>query len=382
MSSKYYRSTILDVDLEKIGHNLKEFERLKPNQSMIAVLKANGYGLGSTALAEYLSDQGVDFFAVATLDEAIELRMHGIKDKILVLGAIIPKDINKAIQHRVAVTAPSLDWVKQAKEKVKTKYEKEVWMHIKVNNGFNRQGVNDVSEIKEMIKEIKSFDYFKYEGIYSHFSSANEENDKTQIEYQRFLDIIEPLEKPPYIHIQNTAGALSMEADVCNAMRVGIGLLGYYPSNYVKRVSGAQLKPSVQLRTRVLDEQLLNPNDRVGYGQTYEASEKEKIAILPIGYADGFIRAMNGFHVFVGDTPCEVVGRVCMDLTMIRVPETVKIGDEVLIISDDYDAQNSLDNYATHMDSITYESLCLISRRVPRRYRLNGEQFVNNDVLK
>lgn len=382
MSSKYYRSTIMEVDLERIEHNLNEYKRIMPNKQMIAVIKANGYGLGGTVLAEFLSEKGVDFFAVATLDEAIELRMHGIRDKILVLGAIIPKDINKAIQHRVAVTAPSLNWVKEAKSKVKDKYEKEVWIHIKVNNGFNRQGTGDVEELKQMVSEIKDFKHFKYEGLYSHFSSANEDNDKTAVEYERFKAIIEELEHPPYVHIQNTAGSLTVDASVCNAMRIGLGLIGYYPSDFIRQSTDAKLRAAVQLKTKVLDEQFLDENDVVGYGQTYQAQSKEKIVILPIGYADGFTRHMKGYNVMINDEACEVVGNVCMDMTMVRVPEVVQIGDEVTIVSNEDSHTNSLYIYAEHMDSITYEALCLISRRVPRKYVYGDSEFVNNDVLK
>lgn len=382
MSERYYRSTVMDIDLEAIEHNFKEFSHTHPDKTMIAVIKANGYGLGSTVIAEFLSRIGVQFFAVATLDEAIELRMQGIRDKILVLGIINPKDINKAIQHRIAVTAPSLDWVKKARANVKDKYEKEVWIHVKVNNGFNRLGTNDVEELTQMIVEIKQSKYFKYEGIYSHFSSADEDNTQTEEEYNRFMGIVNQLERPPFVHTQNTGGALRIKAEECTAMRIGLGLYGYYPSDYLKTVTDVKLRPSVQLKTKVIDEQLLNPGDGVGYGQTYQADAPTKIAVLPIGYADGFTRQMSGYKVMVNDTLCEVVGRVCMDITMVAVPDDVQIGDTVTIISDDSAMENSMEHYAQHMRSITYESLCLMSRRIPRKYHYETRVSVNNDVLK
>lgn len=381
MSDRYYRSTVLDVNLEAIEHNFKEISHLHPDKTMIAVIKANGYGLGSTVIAEFLSELGVSFFAVATLDEAIELRMQGIRDKILVLGIINPEDINKAIQHRVAVTAPSLDWVKKAKAYVGDKYDKEVWIHIKVNNGFNRIGTNDVEELKQMITEIKDSEYFKYEGVFAHFSSADIDNNQTEVEYERFLNIVSQLEKPAFIHAQNTGGALRMKAQECTAMRIGLGLYGYYPSDFVKASTTVSLKPSITLKTKVIDEQFLQPGDCVGYGQTYEAQEPTKIAVLPIGYADGFTRQMSGYSVMAGDVMCEVVGRVCMDITMIKVPENVQIGDTVTIISNNSTAENSLDNYSLHRNSITYESLCLLSKRIPRKYHYESKLSVSNDVL-
>src|SRR5699024_225642 len=126
MSDKYYRNTVLDVNLEAIEKNFRAIQCLNPEKTLIAVVKANSYGLGAT------------FFAVATLDEAIDLRMHGIKEKILVLGIINPVNINKAIQHRIAVTAPNLTWLEQAKNEVNDKYDKKVWIHVKVNTGMNR----------------------------------------------------------------------------------------------------------------------------------------------------------------------------------------------------------------------------------------------------
>lgn len=382
MSKRYYRSTVMDINLEAIEHNFKEFSRIHQDKTMIAVIKANGYGLGSTVIAEFLSGIGVQFFAVATLDEAIELRMHGIRDKILVLGIINPKDINKALQHRIAVTAPSLDWVKKARSNVKDKYEKEVWIHIKVNNGFNRLGTSDVEELAQMIVEIKASKYFKYEGIYSHFSSADEDNAQTEDEYNRFMNIVNQLERPTFVHTQNTGGALRIKAEECTAMRIGIGLYGYYPSDYVNSITDVQLRPSVRLKTKIIDEQLVNPGDGVGYGQTYQPVNSTKIAVLPIGYADGFTRQMSGYKVMVNDTLCEVVGRVCMDIIMIRVPNNVQVGDTVTIISDDPLMDNSMEHYAKHMHSISYEALCLMSRRIPRKYHYESRISVNNDVLK
>lgn len=382
MSDRYYRSTTIDVDLEAIEHNFKEFSQLHPDKTMIAVIKANGYGLGSTEIAEFLSGAGVQFFAVATLDEAIELRMHGIREKILVLGIINPKDINKAIQHRIAVTAPGLHWVKKANAHVKNKYDKEVWIHIKVNNGFNRLGTHNVEELAQMIDEIKQSKFFKYEGIYSHFSSADEDNTQTDEEYRRFINIVNQLERPLFVHAQNTAGSLRMNAEECTAIRVGLGLYGYYPSAHVKTLNRVSLRPSVQLKTKVIDEQYLDAGEGVGYGQTYHPDEPVKIAVLPIGYADGFTRHMSGYRVMVNDTLCEVVGRVCMDITMIKVPDSVKIGDTVTIISNDSTMENSLDKYALHMNSITYEALCLLSKRIPRKYHYETKVTLRNDVLK
>ncbi|CAM4337114.1 alanine racemase [Lacicoccus alkaliphilus] len=382
MSERYYRSTLVNVDLEAVHHNYKVIQGRHPAKTFIAVVKANGYGLGSNTVAGYLADRGVGYFAVATLDEAIDLRMHGTKEKILVLGRIDPGDINKAIQHRVAVTAADLDWVREAISNVDDTYDKEVWIHIKVNTGMNRYGTKDVAEIRTMIGEINSFDRFIYEGIFSHMTSADEDRDITDQEIEAFRAIINQVERPRYVHIQNSAGALCYDVDFCNALRIGISLYGYYPSPETKAATDIRLKPSIELTARVAAIHKLAPGDSVSYGRTYTAEQEETIATLPVGYADGFIRKMSGYAVEVGGSQCPVVGRVCMDSTMARVPEGTKVGDVACIISYDADAPQSMDVYSEYVDTIPYESLTLLSRRIPRHYKGEGTDFIYNEVLK
>lgn len=382
MSERYYRDTLVHVDLEAIHHNYKMIQGKHPDKTFIAVVKADGYGLGSDTVAHYLSERGVGYFAVATLDEAIDLRMHGIKDKILVLGIINPKDINKAIQHRIAISAPGLDWIKSAKSHVDDKYEKEVWIHIKVNTGMNRYGTKDADEIKEMIEEINDFERFIYEGIFSHLTSADVDNESSQKEIDLFQNIVAQIQTPEYVHIQNSAGALCYDVDFCNAMRIGISLYGYYTSPYVKSTSSITLKPAIDLTTKVTALHKLKSAESVGYGRTYTAENDETIATLPIGYADGFIRARTGSKVEINGHQCPVVGRVCMDSIMIRVPDDIKIGDEAYLINKDPESSQSMEIYSDYTETIPYESLTLLSRRIPRYYQGEDVDFVYNEVLK
>lgn len=382
MSERYYRDTLVHVDLEAIHQNYKMIRSKHPGKTFIAVVKADSYGLGSDTVAHYLSKRGVEYFAVATLDEAIDLRMHGIKEKILVLGVINPKDINKAIQHRIAITAPGLDWIKSAKSHVDDKYEKKVWIHIKVNTGMNRYGTKDVGEIKEMIEEINNFERFIYEGIFSHLTSADMDNDSSQREIDTFQSTVDQIQKPEYVHIQNSAGALCYDVDFCNAMRIGISLYGYYTSPYVKSSSEIDLKPAIDLTTKVAALHNLKSGESVSYGRTYTAQNDETIATLPIGYADGFIRARTGSNVEINGHQCPVVGRVCMDSIMVKVPDDTKIGDMAYIIKKDPDSQQSMDVYSEYTETIPYESLTLLSRRIPRHYQGEDVDFVYNEVLK
>ena len=382
MSDKYYRNTVLDVNLRAIEKNYRAVQGINPEKTLIAVVKANAYGLGAKEVSEHLAEAGAAFFAVATLDEAIDLRMHGIKQKILVLGTISPEHINKAIQHRIAVTAPNLEWVKEAKNEVNDTYDKEVWIHIKVNTGMNRYGTSDIDEIKEMIEEINSFSRFIYEGIYSHFTSSDEDNEVTDEQFGLFKNIVSEVERPEYVHISNSGGALTLKEDFTNAIRTGIALYGYYPSIWTASVTSVGLTPSVKLSTEISAVHQLEQGESVSYGRKYTAASKETVATLPIGYADGLLRRHTGYKVQLeGGPECEIIGTICMDALMIRVPEHTDAGENVIIIDDLQESGQSMESYSEYTGTISYESLCAFGRRIPRRYTGKNIELIYNEVI-
>lgn len=382
MSDKYYRNTVLDVNLEAIEKNFRAIQGLNPEKTLIAVVKANSYGLGSKAVSEHLAQTGATFFAVATLDEAIDLRMHGIKEKILVLGIINPEHINKAIQHRIAVTAPGLDWVRQAENEVNDKYDKAVWIHIKVNTGMNRYGTADVQEIAEMINEINHFTRFIYEGIFSHFTSSDEDEAVTAAEFNSFKNIVNQVERPEYVHISNSGGALTLKEDFTTAVRSGIALYGYYPSKSVEAGTRAVLRPAARLSSEIVAVHHLQPGESVSYGRKYTAKHNETVATLPIGYADGLLRHHSGYKVKLeGGTDCEIVGTICMDALIIKVPEGTNAGDKVIIIEDEKNSGQSMESYSSYTGTISYESLCALGRRLPRRYSGKDVELIYNEVI-
>ena len=352
------------------------------NKTVISVIKANGYGLGSVRIAQHLMENGASFFAVATLDEAIESRMHGIKAKILILGVIPPKDINKAIQHRVALTVPSKSWLKESIKNISDENEKALWLHLKLDTGMGRLGMKDVEEYKEVVDIISKYDQLVFEGVYTHFACADEPGDSMATQYQKFKELVEQVEKPTYIHTQNSAGALLMDGQFCNAIRLGISLYGYYPSEYVKENVKVHLKPSAQLVSEIVQTKTLNVGDSVSYGSTYTATEPTRIAVLPIGYADGYLRSMQGSCVNVNGHQCEVIGRVCMDQTMVKIPDTVKVGDKVILLDNHVDTDQSVEALAKQQDTINYEVLCNLSRRLPRIYHIEDNTEITNELLK
>ncbi|WP_338594663.1 alanine racemase [Staphylococcus haemolyticus] len=382
MSDKFYRSTYLNVDLSAILNNYNTVRTLHSDKTVIPVVKANSYGLGSVKIAQHLMNNGADFFAVATLDEAIELRMHGINAQILILGVIPLEDINKAIQHRVALTVPSLQWLQHSIELISDDNEKNLWLHVKLDTGMGRLGIKSLEEYKEVIDLIQSHPHLVFEGVYTHFANADEPGDSMDNQYEQFETLVTQAEKPKFIHSQNSAGSLLRNFELCNAVRLGISLYGYYPSAYVKEKVETELQPSAQLLTQVVQTKYLKVGESLSYGSTYTATEDIKIAILPIGYADGYLRSMQGAFVNVKGHQCEVIGRVCMDQMIIKVPDDVKERDTVTLLDNAYDSPQSAETLAQKQDTISYEVLCNLGRRLPRIYQVDDEMHVTNELLK
>ncbi|MFD3221620.1 alanine racemase [Staphylococcus saprophyticus] len=382
MSDKYYRSTYVNVDLNAIVANFQVFQKLHPNKTVMPVVKANGYGLGSIKVARQLMDNGAEFFAVATLDEAIELRIHGIDAKILVLGVIPTEHINKAIQHRVAITVPSKSWLVEAVKEIPESNEKDLWIHVKLDTGMGRLGMKTAEEYKEVIELINGHSHLIFEGVFTHFACADEPGDSMNRQQTMFEEIVGQADKPDYIHSQNSAGALMKDTQFCNAVRVGISLYGYYPSAYVKSNVKVHLKPSAQWISEIVQTKLLHAGESVSYGSVYTADEKTKIGVIPVGYADGYPRMMKGFSVNVNGKQCEVIGKVCMDQTIIKIPDEIQVGDKVIIMDHHSDTPQSAEALAHQQQTINYEVLCRLSRRLPRVYHSSKDLEIRNELLK
>lgn len=382
MSDKYYRSTYVNVDLNAIVSNFQVFQKLHPHKTVMPVVKANGYGLGSIKIARQLMEYGAEFFAVATLDEAIELRMHGITAKILVLGVIPTDSISKAIQHRIAITVPSKEWLQQAIQEISESNEKDLWLHLKLDTGMGRLGIKSVDEYKAIIDLIHQHEHLIFEGVFTHFACADEPGDSMNQQQAQFETMVSQAEQPDYIHSQNSAGALMKDTQFCNAVRVGISLYGYYPSEYVQSNVKVHLKPSAQWISEIVQTKWLQPGESVSYGSVYTAEETTKIGIIPVGYADGYPRLMRGFSVNVNGHQCEVIGKVCMDQIIIKVPEAIQAGDKVIIMDHHSDSPQSAEALASQQQTINYEVLCRLSRRLPRIYHGSEDLEIRNELLK
>lgn len=367
------RPTKLRVDLDALFNNYNKLNSLNIEKIGLAVVKADSYGLGAKVIARHLYENGVRHFATATLEEALELK-DIIKDSmILVLGVINPLNVKYAVENNISLTCPSREWLEDALLQIQG-FDKKLKIHVKIDTGMGRIGASELEELEE-INNLLASEKIDFEGIFSHYSNADGENDNYdnyQTEnFERSIKVF--THKPKYIHIENSAGTVkySDREDQYNLSRIGITLYGCYPSENIEKLDKIKLESVASLVSKVTHVKKFSKGQRLGYGISYEAKEDEYIATIPVGYADGILRRAQGFKIKVGLENCEIVGRVCMDQLMVRCSESIKVGDDVLIFGENNGQKISVDDFATYQDTISYEIFCCINKRVPRVYYKN-----------
>jgi alanine racemase len=370
----FYRDTWAEVDLDCISANVASIKKHLPQDvNVIAVVKANAYGHGDIQIAETALEAGAAYLAVAFMDEAIALRNKGIVAPILVLGATRPEDIQVAAKFDITITVFQKEWLQEAVKYV-NKNDK-IPLHIKVDTGMGRIGTRNLTELTAIEQIICENDQFVFEGIYTHFATADE-MDETYFRQQLalFESMINGLkEQPMYIHSSNSAAALRYPNAYFNAVRIGIAMYGLTPSLEMESEIPFPLREAFSLRSRLVHVKKLQKGEKVSYGATYETGEEEWIGTIPIGYADGWIRKLQGQEVLVKGTRSPIVGRICMDQCMVRLPYEVPIGTTVTLIGRQEDQFISVNEIAQKLDTINYEVPCIIANRVPRLYKKGGK---------
>lgn len=369
----FYRDTWAEVDLDCISDNVKAIKNYLPEEvDIIAVVKANAYGHGDDQTAQAALKAGAKYLAVAFMDEAIALRKKGITAPILVLGATRPQDAMVAAENQITLTIFQSDWLNEAKAHLGQ--DQKLLLHVKLDTGMGRIGIRNKEELKQVVQILKSEDIFVLEGIFTHFATADElELSYFQRQLDTFIEMLNVLEKRPrYVHCSNSAAALRFPDALFNAVRIGIAMYGLTPSREMEPEIPVPLKEAFMLKSRLVHVKKLQKGEKVSYGATYEAQEEEWIGTLPIGYADGWIRKLQGQEVLVEGKRVPIVGRICMDQCMIRLPGNVPVGTTVTLIG----AQNgkfiSVNEIAEKLDTINYEITCMIASRVPRLYKQDG----------
>lgn len=371
-----YRDTWAEINLDHIQHNVKQFSKLLPSTTgIMAVVKANAYGHGDRQVAEAALGAGATSLAVAFLDEAIRLRQAGIKVPILVLGSTGAKDAKVAVQYNISLNVHDIDWIGKAIEYLQEEnIEQPLNIHVKIDTGMGRLGIRNKQEMKEIEYILKHQDHIHLEGVFTHFSNADElDLSITQNQLLKFREILDSMEYlPPFIHTSNSAAAMRFPDAYFNTVRLGISMYGLSPSPEIKDLLPVSLKPALSLYTKVKQIKKISKGDTVGYGATYKAEGPEWIATLPIGYADGWIRKLSGQSVLVKEKRAVIVGRICMDQCMVKLDQFVPEDTIVTLIGSDGDHTITADEIARKLETINYEVVCQLSSRIPRVYKQNN----------
>ncbi|MFH1045861.1 MAG: alanine racemase [Candidatus Omnitrophota bacterium] len=371
------RPTWVEIDLGAIKYNLLRIRKLigagkKNAPKIMVVVKANAYGHGIIPVSRTLEALGVDYLGVATLDEAITLRKAKVKPPVLVLGSVLPEEAGNAIAYDITLTLCNSE-LASALEKKAAELNKIAAVHIKIDTGMGRIGVWH-EEALEFIKAIKKMPHLHVEGIYMHFASASRDNFFTNYQLQSFEHLLQRLQENnihfQYRHAANSIALVDLKKSHFNLVRPGIIVYGMYPKRNFNRI--LKLKPALALKTKISFLKTVPPGRSISYGRTFITEKTSRIATLPIGYADGYGRILsNRASVLVRGQKAPVVGKVTMDQTMVDVSHIkgVKIGDEVVLIGRQRQAEMRTEEIARVSKTIPYEIVCSITNRVPRVYK-------------
>lgn len=375
------KRTWAEVDLDAIAHNMRQIRQItNPAAQIMAVVKADAYGHGFMETAKTLLENGADRLAVAVLQEGKQLRSRGVDVPILILGASSPEDAEDLINFDITPNVFDYNFAKALSYEAQ-RQGKVVKIHIKLDTGMSRIGFvvddGDNDEIVNEILTISKLPYLEIEGIFSHFSTSDEfKKDYTMLQFDRFMKIINKLESKgliiPIKHICNSAGIMMYPHMHLDMVRPGVILYGMYPSDEVDK-SKLDLIPAMTLKSNITMVKSVEAGRGVSYGKEYITDKITKIATVPIGYADGYLRkiAKNG-KMMVNGQKAPIIGRICMDQCMIDVTNVHNIdkGDEVIIFGRE---GITIDDLAKWLETINYEVACVIGKRIPRIYTKNGK---------
>ena len=350
-----YRNTYVEVNLKNVENNVKKLiNKYSDYKYHFGVVKADCYGHNGTETVQAIIKGGCNYIAVATLDEAIEIRKDIKNIPILCLGIIPLEYIEKCIENNIIITISNLEYLNELINKGIEKLK----IHVKINTGMNRLGVNNKEEFNCIYNKIKE-NNFILEGIFTHIYNSNNEK-LTQKQFKKFEEITSDinLNDVPIIHVGASDATINYpKLQYANGCRLGIAMYGLMENKELNLMSTFSLYSEI-IQINDID------NETVGYNGAYEAEEKERIAVIPIGYADGIIRKNTGRNVYINNKEYNIVGNICMDMLFVKVDDSVKVGDKVVLIKD----IEHIEQIARHLDTISYEVLCSIGKRVPRVY--------------
>lgn len=378
---KSYTRIRARIDLDAIEYNIEKMkENLPEDTKLIVVAKADCYGHGALQTTSLLSlKEYVWGFAVATLDEAIVLRRGGITKPILVLGCIFPEQWVDALENNIRITVYTEELTKVLSD-LAVKIGRKAYVHVKLDTGMGRIGFTPGKEGADKIEEISKLPNIVMEGLYTHFSKADEgDKSYTLKQMEAYTWMKEELAGRgitfSYYHCCNSAGIIDLKGAGQNLSRAGISTYGMYPSEEVHK-ENVDLKPALELISHVAFVKWVDEGEMISYGGTYVTKRRTKIATIPVGYGDGYPRSLsNKGYMLIHGKKAPIIGRVCMDQCMVDVTEIedVKFGDEVVLVGRDGDEYLSVETLSRLSDRFNYEFVCLMGKRIPREYIRRGE---------
>lgn len=371
------------VSLDAIAHNFAEMKKnIAKGTKIVAVIKADGYGHGAEAIARLIEDYDYIWgFAVATPEEALQLRTFGVKKPILILGIVFEEYFTQMIAKEIRLTVCTYEMAQKLSEEAQ-RQGRDVHIHIGLDTGMSRIGFADRQESVEEIKKISQLPNLKIEGMFTHFARADETDRSPAIDQlNRYLNFAKLLEDAgiqiPMKHCSNSAGIIHVPEANLNAVRAGITIYGIYPSNEVER-DIVKLIPAMELKSHISYIKTVEPGAAFSYGGTFTAKKEMKVATIPVGYADGYPRSLsNKGWVLIHGKKAPILGRVCMDQFMVditKIPDA-KAGDEVTLIGKDGKEFISIEKFGDLSGRFSYEFACDISKRVPRVYIKDGKEW-------
>lgn len=379
---KILRPAWAEIDLDAIAYNTRNIKKLIGDKDLIAVVKANCYGHGVIDIIPTLLENGASRFAVAMISEALEIRDNKITAPVMILGFTPLYLGEELINNNIEQTVYDLDYAKEL-SKIALTLNKKAKIHIAIDTGMGRIGFLPNEKSIDNITEICSLEGIEVIGIFTHFSTSDEKDKQYSHEqFTKMLSVMDTLKKRgidiPLKHVANSGAIIDLPDTYLDAVRAGIILYGYYPSDEIDK-NNLALKPALTLKATITNVKTLEKDMYVSYGRTFKTSNETIVATIPVGYADGYLRklAENGKVIIKGEF-APIIGRICMDQFMIDVTNIpdVKIGDEVILLGEKNGLKYNADDMAKKLDTINYEVTCMLKSRLPRVY-IKDKHIIN-----
>ena len=387
---KLYLRVCAEINLDAAAYNLRNMKKnLEPETKIIAVVKTDGYGHGAVPIAHMAEE--LDYiwgFAVATIEEAVQLRKAGIEKPVLVLGFVFPDGYEDAVRYDIRLAVFKLTMAKQLSEEA-LRQGKTAYLHIKVDTGMGRIGFPDDETSADIVKEISLLPGVQIEGLFTHFARADErDKEAARRQLDRYLRFSRMLEERkieiPLHHCSNTAGIFDLKEANLDAVRAGNSIYGLYPSDEVNKFA-VSITPVMSLKSHVAFIKEVEPGTPISYGGTFVADKKMRIATIPAGYGDGYPRSLsNKGWVLIRGKRAPITGRVCMDQFMVDVTDIpdVREGDMVTLIGSEGGHEITMESLGELSGRFNYELVCDIGKRVPRRFWRNGKITATQDYFE